>query len=84
MKLKMQDGRVFDGTPAQIVRDMFAMSFLPPEIGTVEKYIDWLGERMKVTIEGRDFDERCFDLLREMEKHGLASPATENTKGEER
>jgi len=44
MKIRMQDGRVFEGTPVQIVQSMKSIALGAPT-GTLGEYVDWVASR---------------------------------------
>lgn len=78
MKILMRDGRVFQGTPLQIVQAMQAIAFGVEQL-SLDRYIDWVvdnaqrfeGVELKVP-EGTP-DERAAALVDEMVAKGLAS-----------
>ncbi len=73
----MSDGRVFEGTPKQIVEAMQYIAF-GQENRTLGEYIDWLVgqvERLEETplkVEGETDDERAASLVDAMLANGLA------------
>lgn len=80
MKIRVQDGRVFEGTPTQIVQSMKSIALGAPRM-TLGEYIDWVASRAG-TIEGAPLeivsgsdDERCERLVTRMLELGLAERA---------
>ena len=73
----MSDGRVFEGTPRQIVEAMQYIAF-GQENRTLGEYIDWLVdqvERLEETplkVEGETDDEKAASLVDAMLTNGLA------------
>lgn len=77
MKIRMSDGRVFEGTALQVVQEMRATAFTPREM-SVPEYVRWVWER---TIEatGRELqvadgteEQMAADLVAELVRVGLA------------
>lgn len=79
MRIKMQDGRVFEGTPKQIVQGMQAIS-MGRHLG-VHGYIDFLRTQMlkldgvELVVDGDTEDERCASLLEALRERGYAEVA---------
>lgn len=78
MRIRMlNDGRVFQGTPKQIVEAMQYIAF-GQENRTLGEYIDWLVdqvERLESTslrVEGETDDEKAASLVQAMVGSGLA------------
>lgn len=78
MRIRMlNDGRVFQGTPKQIVEAMQYTAF-GQENRTLGEYIDWLVdqvERLESTslrVEGDTDEEKAKSLVRAMLEAGLA------------
>lgn len=78
MRIRMlNDGRVFQGTPKQIVEAMQYIAF-GQENRTLGEYIDWLVdqvERLESTslrVEGDTDEEKAASLVRAMVGSGLA------------
>ena len=78
MRIKMtNDGRVFEGTPRQIVEAMQYIAF-GQENRTLGEYIDWLVdqvERLEETslkVEGETDEEKAASLVQAMLANGLA------------
>ena len=80
MKIRVQDGRVFEGTPIQIVQSMKSIALGAPKM-TLGEYVDWVAARAgwiegtPLTIAGASDDERCENLVVLMLELGLATPA---------
>ena len=77
MRIRMTDGRVFQGTGLQIVRAMQDVAF-GVDAFTVAEYVDWVA-RNAGSIDGAAFSvsgatdhERAESLVREMLRTGLA------------
>ena len=77
MKIRVQDGRVFEGTPRQIVQSMKSIALGAPRM-TLAEYIDWVAARVSATDDaplemlGATDDERCEQLVQLMLALGLA------------
>jgi len=78
MKLTMRDGRVFEGTPVEIIRAMQALAFGVEGL-SVDAYIDWVIENarrfegVELVAAGGSAEERAASLVEEMAEKGLAS-----------
>jgi len=78
MKIAMRDGRVFQGTPLQIVRAMQDISFGVDDF-TVPKYITWVVanarkfEEAELDVKGETDEELAASLVREMLRTGLTA-----------
>jgi hypothetical protein len=80
MRIRMKDGRVFQGTALQIVRAMQDVAF-GVDAFTVPEYIDWVaknagdfeGEALDVT--GGTDEQKADSLVRELLRVGLAQKA---------
>lgn len=78
MKLTMRDGRVFEGTPAEMVRAMQALAFGVEKL-SIDAYIDWVVtnvrrfEGVELVVDGKSAEERAASLVEEMVENGLAS-----------
>lgn len=77
MKIRIiHDGREFDGTAEQIVRQMHSLSF--GGAATLGEYVDWAAEQARgagalgVRVEGSTEAERAGSLLDGMLRSGLA------------
>ncbi|MCC6649381.1 MAG: hypothetical protein IT374_27900 [Polyangiaceae bacterium] len=74
----MRDGRVFQGTPLQIVQAMQAIAFGVEQL-SVDRYIDWVVdnaqrfERVELKVPAGAPEERAAVLVEEMVAKGLAS-----------
>ena len=80
MKIRVQDGRVFEGTATQIVQSMKSIALGAPRM-TLSEYVDWVATRAGA-IEGGSLalaaasdDERCERLVERMLELGLAEQA---------
>jgi len=80
MRIRMQDGRIFEGTATQIVQSMRSIAMGAPNM-TLSEYIDWVSTRAGM-VEGRPLavngvtdDERCTSLVAQMLESGLAERA---------
>ena len=77
MKITMRDGRVFQGTPLQIVQSMQRIAFGVDDF-TIPQYIDWVVanarrfEEVELVITGATPDEKAAELVSEMLRVGLA------------
>ena len=73
----MSDGRVFEGTPKQIVEAMQYIAF-GQEHRTLGEYIDWLVdqvqrlESMELKVEGDTDEEKAASLVQVILAAGLA------------
>ena len=73
----MSDGRVFQGTPKQIVEAMQYVAF-GQENRTLGEYIDWLVDQVQrlesteLKIEGNTDEEKAASLVQAMLGSGLA------------
>lgn len=73
----MSDGRVFQGTPKQIVEAMQYVAF-GQENRTLGEYIDWLVDQVQrlestaLKVEGDTDDEKAASLVQAMLGAGLA------------
>lgn len=76
MRIMIRDGRVFEGTPLEIVRRMQKSAVLAPI--AVAEYIDWVAANtftskgIALSLSGGSDAQRAASLLREMLAHGLA------------
>lgn len=76
MRIVMRDGRVFQGTPKQIVKAMQDIAFGVEDF-TVPEYIDWVVanarkfEDVELDVRGDTDDERAASLVEEMVRTGL-------------
>jgi hypothetical protein len=77
MTITMRDGRVFQGTPLQIVKAMQDIAFGVDDL-TVPEYIAWVVanarkfEDVELAITGATDDEQASALVDEMVRAGLA------------
>jgi hypothetical protein len=77
MKLVIQDGRVFQGTPLQIVKAMQDIAFGVGDF-TVPAYVAWVVdnaqrfEGVALAVTGETDDALCASLVSEMVRTGLA------------
>jgi hypothetical protein len=77
MRIRMKDGRVFQGTGLQIVRAMQDVAFGKGDF-TVPQYIDWVVtnardfETVELEVTGTTDEERAESLVHEMLRAGLA------------
>jgi hypothetical protein len=77
MTITMRDGRVFQGTPLQIVKAMQDIAFGVDDF-TVPEYIAWVVanarrfEDVELAITGATDDEQASALVDEMVRAGLA------------
>ena len=80
MKIRVQDGRVFEGTATQIVQSMKSIALGAPRM-TLSEYVDWVAVRagaiegVELTIAGTSDDERCECLIERMLAQGIAERA---------
>ena len=77
MKITMRDGRVFQGTPLQIVQSMQRIAFGVDDF-TIPQYIVWVVanarkfEEVELVITGASAEEQSAALVSEMLRVGLA------------
>lgn len=77
MKVRAQDGRVFDGTPIQIVQSMKSIALGAPNM-TLGQYVDWVAARAEaiegvaLEVGGVTDEEKCARLIERMLERGLA------------
>jgi len=77
MKITMNDDRLLEGTPLEIVRAMQALAFGAQDLA-VPAYIAWVAanalrfEDVALAITGETDAERAASLLDEMVRTGLA------------
>ncbi len=80
MEIVMRDGRVFKGTPVEIVRDMKEIAFGVEQL-TLSEYIDWVAanarkfEDVELRIVGATEEEMAASLVAEMIRTGLTQEA---------
>jgi hypothetical protein len=80
MQIRMNDGRVFQGTAAQIVRAMQDVAF-GVETFTMAEYIDWVAKKagefegQELAISSGTDEEKAESLVSEMLRVGLAQRA---------
>ena len=73
----VSDGRVYDGSPAQIVYQMQQIAFGCEQF-TLAEYIDWLVDQtsrlagITLTIAGETEADKAKALIAELIRHGLA------------
>ena len=78
MRIQMNDGRVLEGTPVQIVGEMQYLAF-GQEGKTLAEYIDWTVAQLerftgvKLAVEGASDEEKAASLVRGMLEGGLAT-----------
>ena len=78
MRIQMNDGRVLDGTPVQIVGEMQYLAF-GQEGKTLGEYIDWAVAQLerfggaKLTVEGKTDEEKATSFTQAMLDAGLAT-----------
>ena len=77
MKIRTLEGRMFQGTPVQIVRAMQDIAFGVADF-TLNEYIDWAISNVQrfegpvLAVQGSTEEERAASLLAEMLRTGLA------------
>jgi hypothetical protein len=75
----MRDGRVFEGTPLEIVRDMKFIAFGVDHLD-LDGYITWVADNAQkfegvvLETEGPVIEERARRLVEAMLRTGLATP----------
>jgi hypothetical protein len=80
MKIMMRDGRVFQGTPKQIVQAMQDIAMPVQHLSQLE-YIDWVVdnalrfEAVELKIEGETVEERSASLIAELMRTELCVDA---------
>jgi len=78
-RIVMRDGRVFEGTPLEIVRDMKFIAFGVDHLD-LDGYISWVAENARkfegaeLSTEGATTKERARRLVEAMLRTGLATP----------
>jgi hypothetical protein len=78
MKITTRDGRVFQGTPIQIVKAMQDIAFGVEEV-SLDGYIDWVVdnarrfEGVELTADGATVEGRAKALVEDMIAQGLVS-----------
>ena len=76
MEIVMRDGRVFKGTPVEIVRVMQDIAFGVEQL-SLSEYIDWVAanakkfEAVELRIVGETDEEKAGSLVAEMVRTGL-------------
>lgn len=80
MKIELRDGRVFEGTPIEIVRAMQGLAFGVEHL-TLGQYVAWVASNAR-TFENVDLrladgseEEQATSLVDEMLRARLARPA---------
>jgi hypothetical protein len=77
MKVVMRDGRVFQGTPLQIVRAMQDIAFGVDDF-TLPDYVEWVvgnarqAEQVELAVKGVSEDDLAASLVAELLRTGLA------------
>lgn len=77
MKIRTQEGRLFQGTPVQIVRAMQDIAFGAPDL-TFSQYIEWVKSNVQrfegpeLLVQGDTDEQRAASLVEEMLRTGLA------------
>jgi hypothetical protein len=77
MKIRTQEGRMFQGTPVQIVRAMQDIAFGAADF-TLSQYIDWVisnvqrFEGPELHVQGDTDEQRAASLVEEMLRTGLS------------
>ena len=77
MRIQMNDGRVLEGTPVQIVGEMQYLAF-GQEGKSLGEYVDWTVAQLerftgvKLAVEGTSDEEKAASLVRAMLDAGLA------------
>ena len=77
MRIRMRDGRLFEGTALQIVKDMKSIAFGQSHL-TVSEYIEWAADGaartmdIKMDLKGETDDEKARALIRVMLRTKLA------------
>lgn len=80
MRIRVQDGRVYEGTPMQIVQSMKSIALGAPRM-TLSEYVDWVAARAgsiegaPLVIDGTNDHERCEHLVSRLLELGLAELA---------
>ena len=78
MMIIMRDGRVFQGTPVQIVKGMQDIAFGVERLSLPE-YIDWVVtnaqrvESVALRVQGDTDEAKAASLVEEMLREGLAA-----------
>lgn len=77
MRITMRDGRVFDGSPVEIVEQMQQLAFGWDDRPVLE-YVDWVVgqlarfEGVEVHVAGGSVEAVCAALVEEMVRVGVA------------
>jgi len=78
MEIVMRDGRVFKGTPVEIVRDMKEIAFGVEQL-SLNEYIDWVAanakkfEDVELRVAGETEEAKAASLVAEMIRTGLTA-----------
>jgi hypothetical protein len=78
MKIVMRDGRVFQGTPLQIVKALQDIAF-GAEAFTTPKYVEWVVanarrlDEVEIDVKGETDEELAASLIAEMLRTRLAA-----------
>ena len=73
----VEDGRVLQGTPLQMVQQMQSVAFGREEL-TIAEYVDWVARQMstmmgvQLDVRGTTADERARSLVDELLRAGFA------------
>lgn len=77
MKITLRDGRVFSGTPLQIVQGMRAVAFNKSD-ATLDQYIEFVADNVRrndelsITVPPGTEEERSASLIAELQRIGFA------------
>jgi hypothetical protein len=77
MKIRMRDGREFEGTPVEIVRAMKEIAWGVEQM-TLSEYIDWVAanakrvEQVRLDVGGESEEAKAAALVQAMFDKGLA------------
>ena len=80
-RVVLQDGRVFEGTPLQIVTQMKRIAFFVEEMD-LAAYIDWVARNVGdlhgtvIDVRGETVEERAASLLDALIAQGMAVDMT--------
>jgi hypothetical protein len=84
MRIRMDDGREFEGTPTQIVQQMQSIAF-GRDNDTLSDYIDWVKRQtqelmgIELQIKGATAAEKATSLIDEMLRTHLAARVGRDT-----
>ena len=78
MRIRVNDGREFEGTPLQIVQEMKSIAF-GHDSNSLDDYIDWVKRQteefmgLELTVQGETTAQKAESLVEEMLRVHLAA-----------